>query len=432
LLWSFSGSRGAWAARVSWGKVSVGMREEGLVTRGTQKIAWARAHMPIVGAIEEQLAREQPFRGMRIAISIHLEAKTARFVLALAAAGAEVAVTGSNPLSTQDDVVAALQAEGVPVSAKRGASPKEYWDGLMRTLETRPHLLLDDGGDLTALLHGEYAELGAEVIGICEETTTGVTRLHKLARTGKLRFPAVAVNEARMKYLFDNRYGTGQSTWDAIMRTTNLLVAGKTVLVAGYGWCGRGVAMRARGLGARVVVAEVDPVRAVEALMDGFIVQPLREAIQVADFLVTATGCRDVVTWEDLLAAKEGLILANAGHFDVEIDVRALRERAQWREVREGVEEFTLPNGKRVYLLAHGRLVNLAAGDGHPVEIMDISFALQALSLRWLSMEGRDLSPGVYPVPREIDEQVARMFLATRNVRIDYLTGEQKRYLGLD
>ncbi len=400
------------------------------VERGKRKIAWARAHMPLLGELEEELARKRPFRGVRIAVSIHLEAKTARLVLALMAGGAELAVTGSNPLSTQDDVAAALRAEGVPVFARRGATPEEYRDGLVRALHIRPHLVLDDGGDLTALLHGDHARLGEETIGICEETTTGVIRLRELARTGKLRCPAVAVNDARMKHLFDNRYGTGQSTWDAIMRTTNLLVAGKTVVVAGYGWCGRGIALRARGLGARVVVAEVDPVRAAEAMMDGFRVAPLGEAIRDADFLITATGCRDVVTWEDLLAAKDGLLLANAGHFDVEIDVRTLRERAPARLVRDSVEEFTLPNGKRVYLLAQGRLVNLAAGDGHPVEIMDISFALQTLSLRWLLDHGRDLAPGVYPVPREIDERVARMFLTARGVRIDSLTPEQRRYLG--
>ena len=400
--------------------------------RGREKIAWARAHMPLLARIEGDFARERPFSGVRIALSIHLEAKTARLALLLAAGGAELAVTGSNPLSTQDDVVEALRAEGLAVTGRRGAGPEEYREDLVRTLSIRPHLVLDDGGDLTALLHGECRDLGDEVIGICEETTTGVIRLRELAGEGKLRFPAIAVNDARMKHLFDNRYGTGQSTWDAIMRTTNLLVAGKTVVVAGYGWCGRGIALRARGLGARVVVAEVDPVRAAEALMDGFHVAPLREAIGGADFLITATGCRDVVTWEDLLSAKDGIVLANAGHFDVEIDVKALRERARGRSVRENVEEFTLPNGKRVYLLAQGRLVNLAAGDGHPVEIMDISFALQALSLRWLLEEGRGLAPGVYPVPREIDEGVARMFLAARGVRIDSLTPDQRRYLGLD
>lgn len=387
--------------------------------------------MPLLARIEAEFARERPFSGVRIAISIHLEAKTARLALALAAAGAELAITSSNPLSTQDDVAEALRAEGFSVYAARGVPEEIYREDLRRTLSIRPHLVLDDGGDLTALLHGECAASGKDTIGICEETTTGVTRLRKLASKGKLRYPAVAVNDARMKYLFDNRYGTGQSTWDAIMRTTNLLVAGKTVLVVGYGWCGRGIALRARGLGARVVVAEVDPLRAAEALMDGFSVAPLREAIRGADLLITATGCRDVVTWEDILAAKDGIVLANAGHFDVEIDVRSLRERAEGHVVRDHVEEFRLPNGKRVYLLAQGRLVNLVAGDGHPVEIMDISFALQALSLRWLLQEGRGLPAGVYPVPREIEDEVAKLFLEARGVRIDTLTPEQREYLGL-
>ncbi len=387
--------------------------------------------MPLLARIEEEFSQRKPFAGTRIAVSIHLEAKTARLALALKAGGAELTVTGSNPLSTQDDVVSALKAEGVAVFAAHGVSEERYWEDLKRTLAIRPNLVLDDGGDLTALLHGECSGLGEETIGVCEETTTGVIRLRKLAAEGELRFPAVAVNDARMKYLFDNRYGTGQSTWDAIMRTTNLLVAGKTVLVVGYGWCGRGIALRARGLGARVVVSEVDPVRAAEALMDGFSVAPLREAIGEADFLVTATGCVDAVTWDDLLHAKDGVVLANAGHFDVEIDVKTLRERAPSRVARENVEEFFLPNGKRVYLIAQGRLVNLAAGDGHPVEIMDISFALQALSLRWLLEKGKGLPPGVYAVPREIDEEVARLFLAANGAGIDSLTEAQRRYLGL-
>jgi adenosylhomocysteinase len=398
---------------------------------GKEKIAWARAHMPVLAEIERRLAQKQPFSGLRIAVSIHLEAKTARLVLALRAGGAELAVTGSNPLSTQDDVAAALAGEGVSVFARRGASAAEYQEHLWRVLGFRPHLVLDDGGDLTAILHGEGAKLGDEVIGIGEETTTGVRRLHQLEREGRLRFTAVAVNDARMKNLFDNRYGTGQSVWDAIMRTTNLLVAGKTVLVAGYGWCGRGIALRARGLGAHVVVSEVDPVRAAEALMEGFAVAPLGEAIGESDFLITATGCRDVVAFDDLLRAKDELILANAGHFDVEIDVAALRQCAVGQTVRENVEEFLLPDGKRVYLLAQGRLVNLVAGDGHPAEIMDLSFALQALSLWWLIRERGRLRPGVYPVPAAVDEEVGRLFLQSRGVRIDSLTPVQRAYLGL-
>ncbi len=431
MVWCFSGSPGAWEEAELWVNLSFRMNQREILERGKKKVSWVRAHMPLLAHIEEEFVREKPLSGVRIAVSVHLEAKTARLALALAAGGAEVAVTGSNPLSTQDDVVEALKDEGLSVYAKHGVSEEQYWKDLKRTLAIKPHLVLDDGGDLTALLHNECAAWGNETVGICEETTTGVVRLQKLAANGRLRYPAVAVNDAKMKYLFDNRYGTGQSTWDAIMRATNLLVAGKVVLVVGYGWCGRGIALRARGLGARVVVSEVDPIRAAEALMDGFSVAPLREAIREADFLVTATGCIDAVPYEALLEAKDGLVLANAGHFDVEIDVRTLRDRARSRHVRDNVEEFTLPNGKKVYLLAQGRLVNLAAGDGHPAEIMDISFALQALSLRWLLEHGGELRPGVYPVPREIDEGVARRFLEANGVRIDSLTEEQKRYLGL-
>ena len=407
------------------------MKKQEVVAQGKEKIAWARAHMPVLAQVTRELTSSGALSGLRVAMSIHLEAKTARLALALKEAGAELAVSSSNPLSTQDDVAAALAAEGIKVNARRGASESEYFDDLKRTLAIAPQVVLDDGGDLTSLLHGECEELGRDVIGICEETTTGVVRLRKLSAEGRLKWPAVAVNDARMKHLFDNRYGTGQSTWDAIMRATNLLIAGKDVVVVGYGWCGRGIALRAQGLGAKVTVCEVDPVRAAEALMDGFSVAPLEEAIQGADFLVTATGCRDVVTFEHLLSAKDGLVLANAGHFDVEIDVRALRERGQGRRVRENVEEFTLPGGKRVYLLAEGRLVNLVAGDGHPAEIMDLSFALQALSLAWLAQHGSGLSPGVYPVPDEVDEKVARLFLKSRSVRIDSLTPAQRKYLGL-
>lgn len=400
-----------------------------LARSGEERIAWAHAHMPVLRSLEEELRSDRPFSGRRIAVCIHLEAKTARFALALQALGAEVALASSNPLSAKDDVVAALRGK-LEVHARYGASEEEYLEFLRRILGIRPHLVLDDGGDLTLLLHGEAAELGENVIGVCEETTTGLLRLRRLHRKGRLRFPAVAVNDARMKHLFDNRHGTGQSVWDALMRATNLLVAGKEVLVVGFGPCGRGIAERARGLGARVTVAEVDPIRASEALLEGFSVAPVGEAIAHADFVVTATGCLHAVGYEDLLRAKDGAVLANAGHFDVEIDVRALRERAQARRARDHVEEFTLPSGRRVYLLAQGRLVNLVAGDGHPVEIMDLSFSLQLLSLLWLSREGGGLAPGVYPVPPEADEEVARRFLASRGVRIGSLTPAQRAYLG--
>ncbi len=398
--------------------------------RGWEKIRWVREHMPVLALLEERYAAQKPLGGMRVAVAIHLEAKTARLALALKNLGAEVAVTSSNPLSAKDDVAQAL-AEEMPVYARGEATEQEYHEFLLRVLSSRPHLVLDDGGDLTHLLHGEAWELGRDTIGVCEETTTGVIRLRQWEREGKLRFPAVAVNDAQMKSLFDNRYGTGQSVWDGIMRATNLLVAGKTVLVVGFGWCGKGIAHRARGLGADVIVAEVDPVKAAEALMEGFRVMPVREALPQADFVVTATGCISAVTYEDVLCAKDGCLLANAGHFDVEIEVHKLYSLGKGRRVRDQVEEIALPNGKRVYLLAKGRLVNLVAGDGHPAEIMDLSFSLQLLSLVWLAKEGEKLAPRVHPVPRPVDLEVARLFLQSRGVRIDELTPAQRAYLGL-
>lgn len=403
---------------------------EELRKRGWEKIRWVRDHMPVLALLEERYAKEKPLSGKRVSMAIHLEAKTARLALAMKALGAEVAVTSSNPLSAKDDVALALSEE-MPVHARGEATEEEYRQFLRQVLSIRPHLVLDDGGDLSYLLHTEARELGEETLGVCEETTTGVIRLRKLEREGKLRFPAVAVNDARMKSLFDNRYGTGQSVWDAIMRTTNLLVAGKTVLVVGYGWCGKGIAQRARGLGAEVIVSEVDPVKAAEALLEGFRVAPVRAAIREADFVITATGCLEAVPYEAILEAKDGCILANAGHFDVEIDVRGLYAKSQVKRVREHLEECLLPNGKRVYLLAKGRLVNLVAGDGHPAEIMDLSFSLQLLSLLWLTKEGRKLAPRVYPVPEEIDAEVARAFLQSRGIAIDELTPKQREYLGL-
>ena len=399
------------------------------VERGRTKIDWARRHMPLLEALRARFLPERPFAGHRIGMSIHLEAKTACLAILLRDGGAEMLVTGSNPLSTQDDVAAALaEEEGIAVHARHGVSETEYTADLRRVLASKPDLLLDDGGDLVSLLHA--GEKG-EVLGGCEETTTGVARLRALEGKGELRFPMFAVNDAKMKYLFDNRYGTGQSVWDGILRSTNLLVAGKMVLVAGYGWCGRGVALRASGLGARVTVAEVDPIRAVEAVMDGFEVAPLVEAIARADVVVTTTGCRDVVTQEALEHAKDGVLLANAGHFDVEIDKVALASLAVSRRLaREGIEEFSLADGRRLYLLGEGRLVNLVLGDGHPVEIMDISFALQALTLRHVAKSPR-LAPAVYAVPAEIDRAVADMKLRALGARIDHLSESQRKYLGL-
>ena len=363
-------------------------------------------------------------------MSIHLEAKTACLAILLRDSGADVWATGCNPLSTQDDIAAALaQEERITVHARHGATETEYTDDLRSTLTGRPNVILDDGGDLVALLQQDPQE---NVIGGCEETTTGVARLHILAREKRLRFPMFAVNDAKMKSLFDNRYGTGQSVWDGIFRSTNLLIAGKSVVVVGYGWTGRGIAHRARGLGARVTICEVDPVNAVEAWMEGYSVAPVGEATRTADLVISATGCADAVPEEALRNAKDGIVLANAGHFNVEVRPDVLADlAASQRTVREGVEEYTLPDGRHLYLLGEGRLVNLALGDGHPVEIMDLSFAIQALTLRHL-LDNVPLPPDVYPVPAEIDEQVARLKLETLGAAIDTLTQQQRSYLGLD
>ncbi len=398
------------------------------VRAGHAKILWARNHMPLLGQLRPEFIRDQPFRQYRVGMSIHLEAKTACLAILLRDGGADVAVTGSNPLSTQDDVAAALATEDrIDVFARHGASEQQYTDDLCSVLRAEPDLILDDGGDLVDLLHGRF---GFAVLGGCEETTTGVARLRVRNREGRLRFPMIAVNDARMKYLFDNRYGTGQSTWDAIMRSTNLVVAGKSVVVVGYGWCGKGIARRARGLGGRVTVCEVDPVRAVEALMDGHHVAAVREAIATANVLITATGCIDAVPGDALEQANDGLILANAGHFDVEISKAGLTALAEARdEVRPGVEAFRYADGRTVYLLGDGRLVNLVLGDGHPAEIMDISFAVQALALRHITES--DLSPGLHRVPEAIDRRVAAMKLSSEQVMIDVLSERQQVYLGL-
>jgi adenosylhomocysteinase len=398
--------------------------------RGRAKIDWASTHMPLLDRLRESFGPDQPFSGLRISMSIHLEAKTACLAIFLRDGGADVWVTGSNPLSTQDDVAAALREEDrITVHARHGASEAEYAEDLRRTLACRPDLILDDGGDLVHLLHRNPQE---NVIGGCEETTTGVGRLRIMARENRLLFPMFAVNDAKMKSLFDNRYGTGQSVWDGIFRSTNLLIAGKTVVVVGYGWCGRGIALRARGLGARVTVSEVDPISALEAWMEGFSVAPVAVAVHDADLVITATGCADAVPEAALRNAKDGLVLANAGHFNVEVRPDTLAGLASsQRTVREGVEEYAMDDGRRLYLLGEGRLVNLALGDGHPVEIMDLSFAIQALTLRHL-LDRVPLPPDVYPVPPEIDERVARLKLETLGVTIDSLTPAQRAYLGLE
>ena len=386
--------------------------------------------MPVLAEVGRAIAARGGLAGVRVGICLHLEAKTACLALALRAAGAEVAITGSNPLSTQDDVAAALAERGVRVFAWYDPTEDEYWGFLRSVLNTDPQVILDDGADLIALLHRERPDAAGRVRGATEETTTGLHRLRAMAADGVLAFPVIAVNDARMKYLFDNRYGTGQSAWEGILRATNLLVAGKDVLVCGYGWCGRGVALRARGLGARVSVAEVDAVAANEALLEGYQVRPLLEAVGDADFIVTCTGNRRVLGREHFLRCRDGVVLANAGHFNVEIARDELAaEAVEERDVRQNVREYRLAEGRRLYLLAGGRLVNLAAGDGHPVEIMDISFATQALALEHAALGRAGTAGAVVPVPAEIDADVASRRLAAAGAAIDTLTPDQRDYL---
>jgi adenosylhomocysteinase len=401
-----------------------------LAPEGHLKIDWVDAHMPVLNRIREQFAKEQPFRGLKVAISLHLEAKTAYLAKVVQAGGAEVAITGSNPLSTQDDVCAALVEDGVTVFAKYNPDPVEYKQLLLRALETKPDLIIDDGGDLVSILHAERPDLLTQVRGGAEETTTGILRLRAMEKEGQLKFPVVAVNDAFCKYLFDNRYGTGQSVWDGINRTTNLVAAGKTVVVAGYGWCGKGVAMRAKGLGSNVVVAEVDAIKAVEAYMDGFTVLPMLEAAKIGDYFVTVTGNRDIIRGEHYRVMKDGAILCNAGHFDVEVNKPELDAlTVAKRTVRRNIEEYKLQDGRKVYLLAEGRLVNLAAGDGHPAEIMDMTFALQAMSLKYVNEQYAAIGPAVVNVPYALDEQVARFKLDSLGIGIDKLSQQQIAYL---
>ncbi|MBS7262078.1 MAG: adenosylhomocysteinase [Eubacteriales bacterium] len=406
------------------------IKDIGLAEAGQHKIDWVRRHMPLLNTIEKQFRVEKPFRGLRLTISVHMEAKTAYMAQVLAAGGAEVYATGCNPLSTQDDVAAALAVSGVNVFCEHGVSMEQYEQDLISALSCRPQLFLDDGGDLTQLLHTKLAEFLPDVRGGTEETTTGVVRLHARERSGCLRIPMMAVNDADCKHLFDNRYGTGQSVMDGIMRTTNLLVAGKTFVVAGYGYCGRGVAMRAKAMGARVIVTEVDRVKAMEAVMDGYDVMPMKEAARRGDVFITVTGCRDVMTQEHFPLLKDEAILCNAGHFDVEVNVEQLRSAAvRVSQSRDNIMTYEMPDGRRINLLAEGRLVNLAAGDGHPAEIMDMSFAIQVLSLRYLAGHYKELEPRVYTVPRELEEEVAGLRLRTWGVDIDRLTDEQAAYL---
>ncbi|HOL84822.1 adenosylhomocysteinase [Thermoclostridium caenicola] len=407
------------------------IRDISLADSGRRKIEWVKRHMPILSGLEEEFKRTRPFEGVKISLSIHLEAKTAYLSKVLAAGGAQVAVTGSNPLSTQDDVAAGLVADGMEVFAWYNATPEEYREHIRKTLEHGPHIVIDDGGDLVNCLHNELPHLLPNVWGGCEETTTGILRLKAMERDGALKIPMMAVNDAMCKHLFDNRYGTGQSVWDGINRTTNLIVAGKTVVVAGYGWCGKGVAMRAKGLGARVIVTEVDPVKAIEAVMDGFSVMTMDEAAPLGDIFITVTGCNRVIYGDHYKRMKDGAVLCNAGHFNVEICIPELEALAvEVRECRKDITGYRMADGRWIYLLGEGRLVNLACGDGHPAEIMDMSFAVQALASLYI-VENRDrLKPGVFDIPESIDQRIAMKKLESMGIRIDTLTADQEQYLG--
>lgn len=406
------------------------IRDLSLAEEGMQRIRWVENFMPALNALREDFIQKQVFKGKTIVMSIHLEAKTAYLALTLKAAGADVIVTGSNPLSTQDPIAAGLVSQGVTVYAWHGCTDEEYMQFLNKALDHKPHIIIDDGGDLVNLLHTTRTDAKERLIGGSEETTTGIHRLKNLEKNGRLAFPMIAVNDSYCKYLFDNRYGTGQSAWDGIIRSTNLTVTGKTVVIAGYGWCGKGCAMRAKGLGAHVIVTEVDPIKAVEAVFDGFDVMPMDDAAPLGDIFLTVTGDINVVVERHFLKMKNGAICANAGHFDVEVSKKDLdRICTSHYEARKNIEGYVLPNGKTVYLMAEGRLVNLAAGDGHPAEIMDLSFAMQALATEYLCDHAGELQAHLYLLPRELDQRVAEIKLHSMGYRIDALTQEQQDYL---
>ncbi len=427
------------------------VKDKSLASKGKLQIEWAESHMPVLMAIRERFIREKPLKGIKIAASLHVTKETAVLVKTLAAGGAEVYLAPSNPLSTQDDVAAALVEEGIHVYAWKGMNNREYYNAIGFAISSEPDITLDDGGDVAGTLHKlalgiidesvkyalevagnrDYVSLVKRVLGGTEETTTGVIRFRAMERDGKLMYPIIAVNDSYTKYLFDNRYGTGQSTWDGVIRATNILIAGKVVVVAGYGWVGRGVAMRARGLGARrVIVTEVNPIRALEAVFDGFEVMPMSEAAEIGDIFITATGDIRVITFDHILRMKNGAVLANTGHFNVEIDVEALERNAKSkREIRPYVVEYLLPNGKKVYLLAEGRLVNLSAAEGHPSEVMDMSFSNQALAAEYILRNKGKLMPRVYRLPQDIDEEIARLKLTAMGIRFDSLTEEQAKYI---
>ena len=406
------------------------IRDIKLAPSGHDKIAWVKNFMPVLRSIDEEYSKTKPFAGKKVVITMHLEAKTAYLALVFKNAGAEVIATGSNPLSTQDDVVAALVEDGVTVYSWYNCTNEEYDMFIDKALDCNPDMIIDDGGDLVARIHNERPELIDRIIGGSEETTTGVIRLKALAEQGKLKFPMIAANDAYCKYLFDNRYGTGQSTWDGIMRTTNLVIAGKTVVIAGYGWCGKGGAMRAKGLGANVVITEVDPIKAIEAVFDGFRVMPMEEAAKIGDIFLTFTGCDNVINEKHFALMKDGAMMANSGHFDVEINkVDLLKNSVSHRPVRKNIEEYVQKDGRKLYLLAEGRLVNLAAGDGHPAEIMDLSFGVQFFSALHILNHHQEMENKVYLMPEEINTKIAQIKLKALGVELDELTEEQKAYL---
>ena len=407
------------------------VKDRGLAEKGKHRIEWARSAMPVLRMIEQRFAGEQPLKGIRVSACLHVTSETANLMRALKAGGAEIRLCASNPLSTQDDVAASLVTDfGVPVFAIKGEDKDTYYRHLNAALDLKPHLTMDDGADTIGVIHKERPDLAAEVIAGTEETTTGVIRLKSMERDGVLKYPIIAVNDADTKHFFDNRYGTGQSTVDGILRATNLLLAGKRLVVCGYGWCGRGVAMRARGLGANVIVVEVDPLKALEAVMDGYTVQPMLEAARQGEIFVTVTGNIHIIRREHFAAMPDGAVVCNSGHFNVEIDIPALESLAAAHEpAREGVEAYRLRDGRRIYLLSEGRLINLAAAEGHPASVMDMSFANQALASEYAVKHRGKLERKVHPVPKAIDAEIARLKLQSMGVAIDTLTEEQRKYL---
>jgi adenosylhomocysteinase len=406
------------------------IKDPSLAEAGRQRIKWAAQQMPVIKLIRDRFAQEKPMERIRISACLHITSETANLALALQAGGAETILCASNPLSTQDDVAAALVEYGIPVNAIKGEDDATYYKHIDTTLDSKPQLTVDDGADLVATIHTKRSDLIADVIGGTEETTTGIIRLRSLEREGGLRYPIIAVNDAQTKYLFDNRYGTGQSTIDGITRATNILWAGKNVVICGYGWCGHGIALRAKGLGAQVIVTEVEPLRALEAIMDGYRVMPLMKAAKIGDIFISTAGDKHVIDKAHLQAMKDGAILANSGHFNVEINIPALEKMARSKQrIRPFMDEYTLNDGRRLYLLGEGRLINLAAAEGHPANVMDMSFANQALSLEYIAKNRGKLKPKVYPVPEEIDKQIARLKLNSMGVKIDSLTPEQEKYL---